>query len=52
MPSLIILEPRKGKVVELNGHDDIFTGMNAQETIAKWIAKRNQLHSEYREEEE
>jgi len=48
MPTLIILEARKGRVVELDGHNDIFTGMNAQETMAKWIAKRNQLFSEYR----
>ena len=41
MPTLILLEGKEGRVVELSAHDDIFTGMNPQETMEKWIQTRN-----------
>ena len=37
MPTLILLDAKKGRVVSLNARDDIFTGMNAHETFERWI---------------
>jgi hypothetical protein len=54
MPTLILLEARKGRVVKLDAREDIFTGMKAAETMEKWIAMRNEKFPEFvaKEEEE